>query len=438
MSNPETKAIAYDLKEREAMQKEADTLLGSIAVKLISNEEMFNNMFPAMQGVMSAWAGKNPFKKIAAKTALWSMPHTVNSLGKNAGDDHVAKDMARMLQLKWLIKADKNRENPTANVETVITAIREFISNSDLGAFKEMLDTTKEGIAETTEQFNALMLDYIGKTAVFAAILPTVLDIGTSNVKSLLNTQLEMLPPVPDLIYEVMEGVWEAIDGKKIGEMLNLHFEIQKRLSTGNHLAGDGVRPALQLLTAKVLREVVPEIDPKSFTGMKVGNEENKEAIKNGVSDFLKETPEFGKAFFTHKTEIANAKIRGKRNRLQALLDMENFDEIVADSAEKFDSLELADIITAVLELINVAHESNPELIPTILNQIFASIDPGEMEAAGDGIIRDAIKAVKPSVAPLLPGLINGFCDLMTPEPGEEDSEMTDALTRLKSVLGGA
>ncbi len=435
MSKPIQPNQAYDLQAREARQKEVDMLLGNIAVKLMSNETLFNRTFPVIHGVMAVWAGKNPVKKVFAKTALWSMNGTVKSMGKNTDDNSIARDLGRMVQLQWEIKAGKNQEDAVAGADTVANFIRDFLASADFGAWKEMVESSGERQVAAAESMNEVVIDYIGKAFVLLSALPSMLDTTCTILKNMLETQMELQPP--DILFEAINGIWSSVDGKKIGEVLNLQYEFTKRFNIGSHLAGDGVRPAIQLLVANVLQEVAEGIDPEVFADMKTGVAENQEAVQNGVADFLKNVPEFGKKYFVHKADVANIKMRSLKNRLQSLASMENFEDIVQEWNQAFDPLEFADLLTSCIETVNIIHEDNPELIPNLLTGLFGTIDAGELEAAVTGVLTDAVQAVKPAVTPLMPSLINNLCDLLTPEPGEDNSELNDALKRLNNILGG-
>ena len=88
-------------------------------------------------------------------------------------------------------------------------------------------------------------------------------------------------------------------------------------------------------------------------------------------------------------------------------------------------------------EVVNIIHEDDPKLLPGLFTGLFAAIDLSELTAAGEGAVRECMKAVRPAAAPLMPVVIEGLCDILTPTVDTNENDLDDALARLTNILGG-
>lgn len=437
MSTTVKTEVAYDLKKRAELQKEADGLMGKIVVKLMSNPKGMDKMLPVMEAVMTNWAGDSRIKKFIVKTALKKMPKMAASMGKKIDDRSIAAELGTMLKLKWMIAADKNRENPTAKADSIGAPLRKFFGSVDFSEFKEMIDTKKEGSIAMSKALNEVIMDYPTKLVAIASALPTIVSTMVNSSRAMVQKTADVSP---DFMFEAMMGFARAINGKEIGQLLNDRNNSTWMRHTGSLLAGDGTIPAMQQIVMDKLREIIPELNPEIYGKMKRAKAEDKGAVKNGVSEVLKEFPEFTKKVLSAQAAVKNAEMRALRKRLKVLEEMTQDDmaEVVTANADKFDTLELADVINSLLLIINSMHESKPGLIPGVLSSVATAVDIDEIEKAGNGIIKESFEAIKPAAGAMMPALINGLCDLLTPEPGQDSGELEEALSRLSDILGGA
>jgi hypothetical protein len=87
------------------------------------------------------------------------------------------------------------------------------------------------------------------------------------------------------------------------------------------------------------------------------------------------------------------------------------------------------------LRIINATHESRPDIAENLLSSLFSIIDTDELQAAAKWMIPEAIASVKPIAGAVMPSIINALCHLMTPAPGEDSSEMDEAIGNLRKIL---
>ena len=429
------KASKNTPKSVEECQKEIDRLLGDITVKLLGDEQRQQTVLAIAQTVMSSWSAGNTLKRLLSFLVLKSWPGLPAAESDCSTD--IAADLGRLMMFRWMQQARENEQNPTAAAEKLTAFVRAVLDNTDVSAWKDMLESSKPGRLETARQLNELLAEYQGKLMAATAALPTVISIAANSFKSYLETQLKILPP--EMVFEVFSGLNGNIDWKEVGRMLNDRYELVRRIHIGSNLSGDGVTPALQNLVGDILKGIVSQIDPSRYAEAVSGKAEDREAIKNAVSDMMRAFPDFGKNMLIAAALSQNARIRSMKNRLQVLADLprNQLGQVVAELAESFDELELADLISLVAEVTNTAYAADPNRIPQTVSNLVASIDMEEVRLMSEnGLIRNIIKAVSPLFMPLMPALIHGICDLLTPDPDETDPELQAALTRLNGILG--
>jgi hypothetical protein len=435
MNTTEEKASANVPESSQELQKEIDRLLGDITVKLLGDEQRQQTVRSIADTVMSAWSAGNPIKRFLSFLALKTWPGLPPAEYDRLAD--IAADLGRLMKFRWKLQAQENRENPTASAENLAAALKAFLDNTDISCWKEMLDSSKPGRLETARQLNELLAEYQGKLMAATAALPTVISIAANSLKSYLETQLKIMPP--EMVFEVFSGLNANIDWKEVGRMLNDRYELIRRIHIGSSLSGDGVNPAVRNLVGDMLKGIVGEIDPRRYAEAVAGKAEDREAVKNAVSDMMRAFPDFGKSMLIAAALSRNARIRSLKNRLQVLGDLAQRDmgKTVGELTEAFDEHELADLISLMAEVTNNVHAADPDGIPQTVSDLIASINLDEVrEMAENNLIRDIIKAVKPLALPLMPPLIHGLCDLLEPDPEETEPELQVALTRLSSILG--
>lgn len=427
--------MSLESENPEAIKKEIDRLLGELTVKLLGDQEKQQTLLSIAGTVMSTWSAGNPFKRFLSFLALKSMPNLPALESDRSAD--IAADLGRLMMYRWMLQDHENRQNPTASAEKLVTAFKAFLDNTDISAWKTMLESSKPGRIETARQLNDLLGEYQGKLMAATAALPAVISIAANSVKSYLETQLKIMPP--EMVFEVFNGLNGKIDWKEVGRMLNDHYELVRRIHIGSSLSGDGVIPAVQNLVGDILKDIVSEIDPGRYSEAVAGKAENREAVKNAVSDMMRACPDFAKNMFVAAALSKNARIRGMKNRLQILADLpdKEREDMIAALTEAFDELELADLISLMTEVTNSVYATDPERIPQTVSNLVASVDMDEIGLlAENDLIRDTIKAVTPLALPLMPPLINGICDLLEPDPDDTNHELQEALTRLAGIMG--
>ena len=425
------------LADKEALRREIDRLLGDLATRLLGDQQAQQTVLAIAGTVMTAWSAGNPFKKIIAALALKTWPN-LPATGAEDRSAGLAADLARLIVLRWRLRTREIRNNPHAMAENQAVFVRAFLDHIDLSAWKTLMETAKDGRIEAVQKVNEILSQYQGKHLVLLSTLPTIISLMANVAKSHVDTQLKVMPP--EMLFEIFDGLNTRIDWEEVGRTLNGWFDLARRIHVGSDLGGDGVTPALRILTADVLKRIVSQIDPGRYAEAAAAKAGNREAIKNAVSDMMRTHPDFGKQMFMAAALSGNARVRGLKNRLQILADLPGQDlgTVVHGLTESLDEQELADLISLIAQITNAVYAANPDCLPASVAGLVAAVDFDQIrDLAESRLIPELFQAIRPLALILMPPIIHGLCDLLTPGPEGVDPELQAALDRLAGIRGG-
>ena len=122
---------------------------------------------------------------------------------------------------------------------------------------------------------------------------------------------------------------------------------------------------------------------------------------------------------------------------LLADLPEEEVNEAMSAGLSDLDTQELGETINTTLRLLNSLRRTHPEALPGVLAGIAATIDIDELKETATWMVPSAVTAVKPLAVAMMPSVIRGLADLLTPEPGDDTDELDAAIAQLKTALQG-
>jgi len=163
------------------------------------------------------------------------------------------------------------------------------------------------------------------------------------------------------------------------------------------------------------------------------------ETIRNVWTETMAKRPDLFLANLRHSADRRNPKIRATRRELDLLADLPEDKVNVAISAGLTDmaTQELGETINTVLRLLNSLRRTHPDSLPRVLAGVAATIDTDELKEAAAWIVPSAVAAVKPLAGAIMPSILRGLAELLTPEPGDDKDELDAAIAELKTALQG-
>lgn len=350
------------------------------------------------------------------------------------------KGIDTVLLGRWLSLQMQNVSNLTADpqgfAEALEHPIRNLIASLDFGCLKEALEGSEEAIVTSIRMVNTTLWDYPAKFICLASLLPTMANII---VRSSRETLAPLHAQAPDVLADVVFSLLRSLNGKAAGDLVNGLAEVIRQTHTGSALIGDQGKPQFGADLRVLLADFVSSLNPEVIVKARTALSEDMETIRNSWMETMAERPDLFLENLRHSACRRNPQIRATRKEVGLLADLpqDDVNEAISTSLSDLDTQELGETINTILRLLNTLRSSHPKALPGVLSGIAATIDTDELKDAASWIIPSAVTAVKPLAGAIMPSVIRGLAELLTPEPGDDTDEMTAAIVQLKTALSG-
>ena len=117
------------------------------------------------------------------------------------------------------------------------------------------------------------------------------------------------------------------------------------------------------------------------------------------------------------------------------MLEEETGPELIEKGLADIDTQEIGETLNIWLRVINSIHESQPDVALRPISSLFSILDWDELQTTAQWLVPDMVESIKPVAGAVMPSLINGLCELLTPSPGEDTGELDEALDNLRNIL---
>ena len=341
---------------------------------------------------------------------------------------------------RWLTLQIQRFSDLTANPEGFAEAlehpIRSLIASLDFGELQEAMDGSEDAIVATVRMLNTAIWDYPAKFICLVSLLPTVANII---LRSARETLVPLHSQAPDVLADVVFSLLRSLNGKAAGDLVNGLAEVVRQTHAGSALIGDQGLPQfgadLRILLADFASALNPDVIVKARTALA----EDMETIRNAWTETIAERPDLFLASLRHSADRRNPQIRATRREVELLADLpeDKVNEAISAGLSDLDTQEFGEMINTTLRLLNSLRRFQPEALPGILTGIASTIDTDELKETATWIVPSAVTAVRPLAVSIMPSVIRGLADLLTPEPGDDQDEMVSAIAQLKKALQG-
>jgi hypothetical protein len=325
-------------------------------------------------------------------------------------------------------------EEPAALAGMLEKPFTEFLRNTDFGELKETLDHSADGIVALAGMAGRTLWDFPGKLACLEIMSMTLTNIGVRALREMLKP-LENASPesTADLIFAVVD----SFDGRQAGAVMNALAELLRKIHTGSVFLGEGGKSVFQAVVANKWKEILSELDPVLVRKARVALAQNREAAAAAEAEAVRENPEVFLETLSAYSALRNPAVRaaGRRLRLMEDLPGERFDDSLSEGLAELDVQEMAEMLNSIVRLANRIRDSRPGIAERHLAVLSAAVDVEELGRAADWIVGDVVAGLKPVIRRAMPALLRGLCEILTPDPGEDTSELEKALSLLKSRL---
>ncbi len=456
-------------KRQDKTGRQQPEFLDDLVRAFIHTAEFKTIIRSAVPEVASQWAGKNPVKKMAAGIIARNIqksfapeavepPSLINAILevldnalKEAGTltDEERSRLTAMLTggidtgiigsivTRMAVLVNTSHATNTVFIsENARGNFRRFIESVDFGEIKEAVDGSHEDFTAMARMANEEMWRYPAKMICLLSLLPAAVNMTVSAVK-------ETLTPIhaqaPDVLADVILSLLRSLNGKAAGELVNGLAEVVRQTHTGSALIGDQGLPQFGADMRIILADFASALDPEVIVKARTALAEDLETIRNAWTETMAQRPDLFLASLRHASDRRNPRIRATRREADLIAGMPEVDVNNALSAglSNLDTQELGETINTVLRLLNSLRRSHPKALPQVLAGIATTIDTDELKEAARWIVPSTVTAVKPLAGAVMPPLIRGLAELLTPEQGDDREEMNAAIALLKTAIQG-
>jgi hypothetical protein len=243
----------------------------------------------------------------------------------------------------------------------------------------------------------------------------------------------------PDIMADVVFSLMRSLDGKAAGELVNDLSEVIRQIHTGSALIGDQGLPQFSADLRILLADFASTLNPEVLLKARTALAQDLETIRNTWTETMAARPDLFLSELRQMAERRNPAIRATRREVDLLANMPEADvnNALSTGLSDLDTQELGETINAILRILNSLRRSHPEAVPRVLAGMASTIDTDELKDATAWIVPAAVEAVKPLAGAVMPAVLRGLAELLTPEPGDDTDEMATAIAELKTALQG-
>jgi len=384
---------------------------------------------------LDAWSMKGGIRKRIAAPLKWASAKVVKPAEGRPPQTDLAGNAGRLITLLAATLNEKHASaSPPAEQDRGRSA-RAFLENTDFGEILEMVEKSDPYVLKALETFNEELWKYPAKVGTLAATLIALMNTGIKGVR-------ELLLPIeknigPDLLADILLSFVKGINGTDAAKLSNTVQELIRRVHTGNLLMGKGGKPLLQIYLTDLLREFLPHLDKDLLRKVRIIFAEDREAIASSFRDALEANPEvtLSRLSTTGAAWTSDIKVRNRRLGTLEDLDGKGLQEAVSESIADLDTFEAATLVNVFCRVLNRIHDARPDAVASILGGIADSVNTDELKATARWLIPDVVSAVKPLMSGLVPELIRGLCELLSPDDVCSCDEHREAINTLRATL---
>ena len=314
--------------------------------------------------------------------------------------------------------------------------IEKWISQTDFGEVKSLLDASREDVAALFGNIIKTIFDYPAKLVALLSNVPEIVNLLLSLVNQMLE-QFNEMPP--DIFTDLLLSIFKQIDATLIGQIFTRSSEVVRQLHTGSTLIGEMDAPQFTMDLKEKIRDFMAEIDPALTIKARNALIDGRETVTSLLIEAVESRPELLNLWLSQLAAKRNANIRLFNRKIQVLGTLPEEEAVSALSAglSNWNAYDLAQTVNEIAGMLNRINAFKPGVIQALVTEFMNTLDRYELEESLDWIFRDMGKAARPlfrMTVPLIVREIQGFF-----EPGEEDDGYDDAmdetLVRLKSLL---
>jgi hypothetical protein len=384
--------------------------------------------------LIDEWAKKGGFRGKIASPVNWIVSKVLQP-GKNWNGKGISADVGRFLTA-WAKKINTDHSaDPLCHAGARGDTIHNFLKYTDFGEIREMVEGSGPCVIKTIEAFNEQLWKYPAKVGTLVA---TIIPLMNTFIKA----SREILLPIeekigPDLLADIMLSLVKGINGADTAKLINAVREVIRRIHTGSLLLGKGGKPLFQIHLTDLLHDCLPEMDPELVKKIRIIFAEDREAMANALADALSKNPDITLSYLASMGLVKTSDIKARTRKLCVIeqIDPAGLKSAVSEGISDLDTYEIAGLVNTACRVANRIHEVKPDILSNALSGVVDSVSPEEVRKTARWLIPDIVDAIKPLAVEMMPFIIKGFSELISPDDGYASPEHKETMDSLKTAL---
>lgn len=384
--------------------------------------------------LIGSWARNGGIRAGFARPARWIVSKILRP-GENGSGRGISADVGRLLTLlARKVNAD-HADRTACHAAAQGDAIKSFLSHTDFGEIREMVETSEPCVLKAIEAFNEQLWKYPAKVGTLVATVIPLMNILTKASR-------EILVPIekaigPDLLADILLSVVKGIDGAETAKLINAFREVIRRVHTGSLLLGKGGKPLFQIYLTDLLHDCLRELDPELVKKIRVIFAEDREAVANAFASALSHNPELTLSSLASFGLVKTSAIRARARKLGVMDEIapEGLKSALSESMSDLDTYEIAGLVNSAFRVANKIHEAKPDIVSNALSGVVDSVNVEEVRKTFQWLIPDVVEAVRPLASTVMPFLIKALSGLISPDDGLASPEHREAMEAFRTAL---
>jgi hypothetical protein len=387
-----------------------------------------------VKDLMSPWAIKGGIRSGIVSSANWVVSKVLRP-GKNGKGKGISADVGRLLTT-WAKKVNAFHGTDAAcDIGKRGDAIHSFLSNTDFGEIREMVEGSDPYVLKTLEAFNEHLWKYPAKVGTLVA---TMIPLMNTFIKA----SREILVPIekkigPDLLADIMLSLVKGINGADTAKLINSLSEVIRRVHTGSLLLGKGGKPLFQIYLTDLLHDCLSGMDPELSKKIRIIFAQDREAMANAMAEALIDNPHITLSCLASLGPVKTSDIRAQTRKLSVIEEIhpDGLKTALSEGMSDLDTYEIAGLVNTVCRVVNRIHEAKPDIVSNTLSGVVDSVDFEEVRRTARWLVPDVVDAVRPLAAAVMPQLIKSLSELINPDGVHASPEHKSAMESLRTAL---
>jgi hypothetical protein len=327
-----------------------------------------------------------------------------------------------------------HKKNPTIIADNLVSILRQFLENIDLGEIKNLSENSKTDLRSFITKTNDLLFEFPAKLILTLSFIPGI----SNNLLFFLEDLVKRFNALPaDILTDLLISFFKEVDEKTVGRLVNNLTELIRQVHTGSALIGDPGSPRFSTEFARKTGTMLKEMDPELL--FKAGNAliDGKEAVLKSMYDGAWKDPDFPELALKQKMAIKNSNNRVIQRKIELLEELgeERAGAAIAAAASEWNADGFAELINSACSMANRLHQSSPDLLKNLVTEFVDALDLDEIEESLTWISRDLTETFKPVIQTVAPIVVKDLVKCLASGNNGNEEQITAMRTAMRRFI---